>query len=1008
MRFIKRKLSKINKKTILSISICLIVFVMSLGYAALSQHMDIDGVAQIDRNWIVKITSITSSVTNGGVDKSKTYVSTTATLNASLPTKDATVTYSIRLSNDGNIPAKLSTIEKIEDENYAITYEIIGVLEDTTVLKPYESVEAKVTIKAQDGVENLSVLDKSIMLTFNFIEKSGNSGTDSGSSTLTNTIAYQPGDAIMLDPGDGVTRLFYVISPNDTTSTSTVLLLCNEAIGTSVASGAADLVTTKTSSWNVAYKKRLPTMDEIASLSGYKMDYINKNNAKVLFPNWLTGNTAGMMTGTSTMSGSDYYTIVKTGSSDISGTAIKTSGTTTVSVRPVIEVYKVALPSYSKGYGEYRVGDKVTLVNNTTWYVTKDTGKYDAMVTLYSDASLTTRAFDTNGGRYNASSSSNLGYYMENTALNTIASSLELSGGDVTGISIRIPSFEEANNLYLINNTLFSGAAPTWVLPSETNNNAFYIGSGITLSSTTTSVNVRPVITVLKSNIRTVDAGNKIARILNTPAADTGIDFSLGPTSSTSSATYKERVYGSTSTISFTSGTTYYFGKSYKFDPSTGVYSLADTTSSTWSNMSTNYATYPYTCKSTSATGTCSTLYKMLNYQSSTTGYSYAYSRVNKGISYNWTANTSTTTIATSTNYYYGTSYTFDRSTGVYTLSGTVSNISGSNVSASAPYTCKTQYAKTCLTLYKITGQSDTTYDVTYYNSIQSINVANKNNGIGLFYTSTNTEDNKTTYYFRGKVNNYVKFANLYWQIIRINEDGSIRLIYRGTDGATYNIAKDQFNIYPASRLFNGYIGYMYGDTGSTTYANEHANKYDSTAKTKLDTWYSSTLSNYASNIVDAGFCNDRSISTASKSWVSDDTALGYGANKTYYGAYNRLVLNHEPQFKCSQTNDLFTLANSKGNKKLAYPVGLITADEAVYAGLTSGGTQDTYLYTGSNFWTMTPYFTGYMGGSLVGAVIQLMSLTSTNDITPVINVSANVKSITGTGTKTNPYVLEY
>ena len=49
----------------------------------------------------------------------------------------------------------------------------------------------------------------------------------------------------------------------------------------------------------------------------------------------------------------------------------------------------------------------------------------------------------------------------------------------------------------------------------------------------------------------------------------------------------------------------------------------------------------------------------------------------------------------------------------------------------------------------------------------------------GLYYTNTNTEDNKTTYYFRGAVeNNYVSFAGFYWRIIRINEDGTVRLIY--------------------------------------------------------------------------------------------------------------------------------------------------------------------------------------------------------------------------------------
>ena len=40
-------------------------------------------------------------------------------------------------------------------------------------------------------------------------------------------------------------------------------------------------------------------------------------------------------------------------------------------------------------------------------------------------------------------------------------------------------------------------------------------------------------------------------------------------------------------------------------------------------------------------------------------------------------------------------------------------------------------------------------------------------------------DDDGDTYYWRGAVtNNYVKFANKFWRIIRINGDGSIRMIY--------------------------------------------------------------------------------------------------------------------------------------------------------------------------------------------------------------------------------------
>ncbi len=48
-------------------------------------------------------------------------------------------------------------------------------------------------------------------------------------------------------------------------------------------------------------------------------------------------------------------------------------------------------------------------------------------------------------------------------------------------------------------------------------------------------------------------------------------------------------------------------------------------------------------------------------------------------------------------------------------------------------------------------------------------------------YETTDTDGNPT-YYYRGSVeNNYVKFAGFYWRIVRINSNGSIRMIYDGT-----------------------------------------------------------------------------------------------------------------------------------------------------------------------------------------------------------------------------------
>ena len=142
---------------------------------------------------------------------------------------------------------------------------------------------------------------------------------------------------------------------------------------------------------------------------------------------------------------------------------------------------------------------------------------------------------------------------------------------------------------------------------------------------------------------------------------------------------------------------------------------------------------------------------------------------------------------------------------------------------------------------------------------------------------------------------------------------------------------------------------------------------------------------------------------------------LGYGTNITSYAPWGRLYKNgsynstQTPTLNCSQSNDLFTVSgSSKGNKKLTYPVGLITSDEVVLAGGFGGSYNISYyLYTGQNYWTMSPY--GFDGTDanvfVVGSygILGYYSVSNTRGVRPVINLKADV-SFTGEGTTSNPY----
>ena len=258
------------------------------------------------------------------------------------------------------------------------------------------------------------------------------------------------------------------------------------------------------------------------------------------------------------------------------------------------------------------------------------------------------------------------------------------------------------------------------------------------------------------------------------------------------------------------------------------------------------------------------------------------------------------------------------------------------------------------------------------------------------------------TYYFAGNpTDNWVKFGGFYWRIIRINEDGTIRMIYQGTSASTTGeetqIGTSSFN---SSDGNNMYIGYMYQSN------QVHGLTSSSTIKGVLDNWYKKNLISVADKIDgNAGFCGDRTLSSGT----------GLGTTKTYYGAYNRLDINKNPTFECSNSSDLYTTSGSEqGNQALQYPIGLITADEVAYAGGVYyneiSDNTSYYLYTNQYYWTISPYyfFASTARLFLVDSYGNLENNRTFREfgVRPVINLKSDVTIPSGTGTSTNPYII--
>ncbi len=295
-------------------------------------------------------------------------------------------------------------------------------------------------------------------------------------------------------------------------------------------------------------------------------------------------------------------------------------------------------------------------------------------------------------------------------------------------------------------------------------------------------------------------------------------------------------------------------------------------------------------------------------------------------------------------------------------------------------------------------------------------------------------DDYGTSYYYRGaSQTNYIKYGknkegqDMYWRIVRINGDGSLRIIYDGTQAYANGVANDA-RYAKVGQVWNAiftdakYVGYMFGGAqgvASTSKEQAQTNETNSDVKTAVDMWYKENIvdTGYGTNVVDSIFCNDRSTPGKDVTGLSFDTGLGYGGNRTAYGAYVRTGESKSdrvvPKFTCDVKNDAFTVnENDIGNGDLTYPVGLITADEILAAGSGKSYTTNKsyYLYKSNYYlgWSFSPdVFDDHALVIIIGTNGNFISNSSytSGAIAPVINLSKDYAGeLIGDGTMSNPY----
>lgn len=318
-----------------------------------------------------------------------------------------------------------------------------------------------------------------------------------------------------------------------------------------------------------------------------------------------------------------------------------------------------------------------------------------------------------------------------------------------------------------------------------------------------------------------------------------------------------------------------------------------------------------------------------------------------------------------------------------------------------------------------------------------------ENSGVLYIADGKYTEDidkdgvGEKTYYFSGNAkNNWVKFGknekneDLYWRIIRINEDNGVRLLYVGNsiNSTTAYITTSAFVDYIYGKTADEkYSGYMYGNSGKLD--DYRLNTNDSTIKVKIDNWYENSLilkrdiNNYLYNDYiskTAIYCNDRSTVANISYW---------------FATYDRLETpDIHPSFRCGasyngnlQNNasdaDKFSASISIGNGKLKYPISLMTADEVAYAGGIAGnslGSPYAYYYLNGNnesvtgtlaWWTLSPNQTygsnvqNYIiSGSGNPGYIGNVYNNKVYGVRPVLSIKSCAYYSSGNGSIANPY----
>jgi len=282
---------------------------------------------------------------------------------------------------------------------------------------------------------------------------------------------------------------------------------------------------------------------------------------------------------------------------------------------------------------------------------------------------------------------------------------------------------------------------------------------------------------------------------------------------------------------------------------------------------------------------------------------------------------------------------------------------------------------------------------------------------------SVTQDDLGTSYYFRGNVqDNYVTFNNKCWRILRIEGDGSVKLILADNSGACTS------NITSSSKTGSSYIGkgkYGYKIDPILGYLANYNSSDSDSMKTIIESWYNNTetgMLNVQEKLKQYNAClgyndeiYDEDGNAISKEDIPEINDVFYKSGVRLYG----LGTQRYATLICG--NDYKT--------DLLYATG-VTQDEVMFAGLMNGienannyltqnATSDKgwktitlirYTYNDTRDRNLIVLPTGYIGqGHVVGAVV----VGNDSSIRPTVTLLPGTRLSSGSGTAGNAYIIQ-